>query len=134
MDIAQTYSTTIAALGSMAVLMFCQLLIADVIGIRSRHVPGSQVPADHDNALFRASRTVANTNESIAVFILAAVFCMLSGASGSATGYAAWTFVVARFFYALCYYSNWQVPRSVMFGVSLMAIVALIILGFSTWL
>jgi uncharacterized MAPEG superfamily protein len=113
--------------------MFCQLLIADVIGIRSKHVPGSQVPSDHGNTLFRASRTVANTNESIAVFILAVLFCVLSGASASATGYAAWTFVIARFLYAVCYYANWQVPRSVMFGVSVLAIAALIILGFSAW-
>lgn len=73
MDLTQTYSMTIAALGSVAVLMLCQLLIADVVGLRTKHVPGSQVPTDHDNLLFRASRVVANTNESIAIFILAVI-------------------------------------------------------------
>lgn len=134
MELAQTYSTTIAALGTLAVLMFCQLLVADVIGLRSKHVPGSQVPSDHNNPLFRASRAVANTNESIAIFILAVLFCMLSGASANATGYSAWAFVIARLLYAACYYSNWQLPRSAMFGISLLALAALLIAGFSVWL
>jgi uncharacterized MAPEG superfamily protein len=131
MELAQTYSTTIAALGTLAVLMFFQLLVADLIGLRTKHVPGSQVPSDHSNPLFRASRTVANTNESIAIFILAVLFCMLSGASASATGYSAWAFVIARLLYAACYYLNWQSPRSAMFGISLVALVALLITGFS---
>ena len=79
MELAQTYSITIIALGAMAVLMFCQLLIADVIGIRSKHVPGSQVAADHNNIHFRASRTVANTNESIAIFVLAVTVRLRTG-------------------------------------------------------
>ena len=113
------------------VLMFCQLLIADFIGIRSKHLPGAQVPADHDNLLFRATRAVANSNESIAIFLLAVLFCMLAGASASLTAYAAWGFVVARFFYAICYYSDLRLPRSILFGLSLIAIAVLLILGFS---
>ena len=131
MDLAQTYSITITALGALAVLMFCQLLIADVIGLRAKHIPGSQVPADHKNLLFRASRTVANTNEGIAIFLLAVIFCMLSGASASATAYAAWVFVGGRFFYALCYYFNLQLLRSTVFGISLVALAALLIIGFT---
>lgn len=134
MDLVQTYSITIVALGALAVLMLGQLLVADVIGIRSKHVPGSQIPTDHGNLLFRASRTVANTNESIAVFILAVLFCILSGAPASTTGYAAWGFVTARALYSVCYYLNWQLPRSVMFGLSLVAIVSLLVCGGSVWL
>lgn len=133
MEIAQTYSMTIAALGALAVLMLGQLLVADVIGIRSKHVPGSQVPSDHENPLFRASRVVANTNESVAIFMLAVLFCMLSGASASATGYSAWAFVIARLLYAACYYLNWQLSRSVIFGMSLLALLALLVGGYSTW-
>ena len=131
MDIAQSYSMTVAALGALAVLMYCQVLIVDVLGLRARHVPGSQVPADHNDPLFRAGRTVANTNESIAVFILGVLFCVLSGASASATGYAAWGFVLARLLYAFCYYLNAQLLRSVMFGLSLLAIAVLLVIGFS---
>ncbi|QFU75155.1 MAPEG family protein [Halioglobus maricola] len=134
MDLAHTYSMAISALGALAILMFCQLLVADVVGLRSRHIPGSAVPADHENPLFRASRTVANTNESIAIFILAILFCMLCGAPASATAYAAWAFVVARCLYAVCYYLNLQILRSVMFGISLLALTALLVLGGSAWL
>ncbi|MEM6605819.1 MAG: MAPEG family protein [Pseudomonadota bacterium] len=134
MELIETYTTTIAALGSLAALMFGQLLIADVVGLRSKHIPGSQVPSDHGNPLFRASRTVANTNESIAIFILATAFCLLSGSSPSATGYSAWAFVIARFSYAVCYYLNWQLPRSAMFGLSLAALAALLVNGFLVWL
>ena len=133
MDLAQTYPMTVAALGALAVLMFCQLLVADVVGLRSKHIPGSPVPADHDNPLFRTSRTVTNTNESIAIFILAILFCMLSGAPAGTTAYAAWAFVIARFLYAVCYYSNLQLLRSTMFGISLIALAALLVIGCSVW-
>ena len=65
MDILQTYQYTIYAMGAMSLLLLLQLLVADVVGIRSKHTPGAAVAADHDDLLFRASRTVANTNESI---------------------------------------------------------------------
>ena len=134
MEIAQTYSMTVLALGVLAVVMFCQLLLADVIGLRSGHMPGALAPADHDNLLFRATRTVANTNESIAIFILAILFCTMSGAPAAATAYAAWSFVIARILYAVCYYSNLKLLRSSVFGISLLAIAALLVIGCSAWL
>ena len=134
MEIAQTYSMTILALGVLAIAMFVQLLVADVIGLRSGHVPGSLAPADHDNLLFRATRTVANANESIAIFVLAIFFCMLSGAPAGPTAYAAWAFVIARVLYAICYYANLKVLRSSVFSISLLAIAALLIIGCSVWL
>ncbi len=134
MDLATTYSLTIAALGALGALMLCQLLIADITGLRSGHLPGSQVPANHDEPLFRTVRTVANTNESIAIFILAVLFCLLSGAPAESTAYAAWAFVAARLLYAVCYYANLKPLRSIMFGLSLLAIAALLVIGFSGWL
>jgi len=133
MHLEYTYSLTIFALGFLAVLMFLQVLVADIVGIRDKHVPGSHIPSDHGDLLFRASRVVANTNEIIAVFILAVLICLLSGAPENATGYSAWTFVVARLLYAAFYYLNWQLARSTIFGVSLMAIAGLIVVGFSAW-
>lgn len=134
MELVQSYSITIVALGSLAALMLCQLLVADVVGIRLKHVPGSQVPSDHENPLFRASRVVANTNESVAIFVLAVFFCILSEAAANTTGYAAWAFVMARFLYAVCYYSNWQLARSVVFALSLVSLAALLANGFWQWL
>ena len=127
------YESTILALGAMALLMFVQLIVADVVGIRSRHSPGSPVPADHKSLLFRSTRTVANTNESVAIFVLATIFCILSNASPVYTAYASWGFVAARLVYAVFYYSNLQLLRSVTFGISLLCLVALIVTGLSAW-
>ena len=134
MDIISTYTYTITAIGSLAFLMLVQFLIADIAGIRSKHLPGSTVSVDHKDFLFRATRSVANTNESIAIFILAIIFCILSNASPLATSYAAWAFVIARFFYALCYYFNIKIMRSIIFGISLLALTALLIIGLLVWL
>ena len=134
MEIAQSYSMTVLALGVLAVVMYCQLLVADVIGLRSGHIPGALVPVDHENPLFRATRTVANTNESIAIFILAILFCAMSGAPAAATAYAAWSFVIERILYAVCYYSNLKLLRSSVFVISLVALAALLVIGSSVWL
>ncbi len=128
------YEDTVLALGGMAVLMFVQLLVADVLGIKSRHTPGSVVPADHENPLFRATRVMANTNESIAIFILAVLFCIYSSASPVYTAYAAWGFVATRAGYAMCYYCNVQLLRSLVFGISLLFLLALLLIGISVWL
>ncbi len=130
--IFQEYGLSIAALGFIAVLMLIQILVSDVLGILRKHVPGTPVQADHANLLFRASRTVGNTNESIAVFICALLFCMLSAASPLYTAYAAWAFALSRTAYAIFYYANVPVARSVSFGFSLLAIAALLVVGLFT--
>jgi uncharacterized MAPEG superfamily protein len=101
----------------MALLMLIQIVMADVLGILAKHVLGTPIEANHDSLLFRANRTVANTNESIAVFILVVVFCVLAGASPVHTAYA------------IFYYANWQLLRSVVFGVSLLFLFALLLIG-----
>lgn len=126
------YESTILALGFMALLMLMQLVVADVIGIKSKHPPGSPVPADHKNPLFRSTRVVGNTNESIAIFVLAALFCIFSNASPTYTAYASWGFVFARVAYAVCYYGNLKLFRSIVFGVSVLCLLVLIATGFAT--
>ena len=128
----EAYASTTAALGTMTLLLLVQLVIADITGITWKHTPGTSVAEDHGNLLFRAVRTVANTNESIAIFICALLFCVLSGASPDYTAYGAWAFVTFRLIYAICYYSNLQTPRSIAFGFSLLSLVALLITGVST--
>jgi len=130
MNIAETYGLTIFAIGALALLLLCQLLVADVVGIRSKHTPGSAIGGGHSDLLFRVTRTVANTNESIAIFLLATIFCILSDASPAYTAYAAWSFVLSRALYALCYYSNLQLLRSVVFGLSLLSLAGLLVIGF----
>ena len=80
-DWVLAYATTIWMLGVMDILMLVQLLVVDVAGIRVGHVPGSAVTGDHGQFFFRAARAHANTNESVAIFILAALFGILLQAS-----------------------------------------------------
>ncbi|GAB5453084.1 MAG: hypothetical protein Hals2KO_34120 [Halioglobus sp.] len=129
MELAQIYGSTFQALGAMALLMLLQVLVADVVGIRARHTPGSLVTANHDDLLFRTSRTVANTNETIAIFLLATLFCVLTSASPAYTAYAAWAFVTCRALYACCYYANLQIARSTVFGLALLCLAALLVIG-----
>lgn len=109
--------------------MFVQLLVADVLGIRNKHVPGTPVEPDHSNLLFRASRAVANTNESVAIFVCALLYCTLGYAHPIYTAYLAWAFVLARALYAVCYYANLQTPRSICFGLSLLILLAMLVVG-----
>lgn len=126
------YESTVLALGAMGALMLLQLLVADVAGIAVKHVPGSAVPADHNNFLFRATRTVANSNESIAIYLLAVIFCILTAANPYYTMIAAWAFVTTRLVYCVCYYANVQLLRSITFGLSLLCLAALLLIGLFT--
>lgn len=126
---ADMYAPAILSLGVIAGLMLIQMLVVDVIGIRAKHVPGAPVPADHDNLLFRATRAHANTNESIAVFILLLLFCMISSASPAWVNGLAWTYLAGRAGHMLCYYANLKLARSMAFGVSLVALIGLLVVG-----
>lgn len=129
----ENYSVLISAMGALALIQIIQLVVADVIGILSKHTPGAVVEANHDNILFRASRVFANTNETISVFILASVFSMFVNASPEVTGTAAWSYVIARVLYAFCYYANLKTMRSIIFGFSLLALVVLFLSGVYAW-
>lgn len=129
MDILTAYSAVSSAIGAMAALMFVQIIGGDIIGIRAKHLPGAAVDADHSNIHFRAARTVANTNESIAVFILAVIFGVFQGADPKLMSYAAWAFVVSRAAYALCYYLDIRALRSIVFALALLSLLGLLILG-----
>lgn len=126
-----SYEHATLALGYVAALMFLQILVADVVGIVNKQVPGTPVEASHANTLFRVTRAVGNINESIGVFICAILFCFFSGASPEYTAYAAWGYAISRTLFTVCYYANIQTLRSICFGVSLLFIAALIVLGAS---
>ncbi len=127
----EAYAGAVAALGYVAVLMLVQLVVADVVGIRQRHVPGSPVEANHNSVLFRVGRTVGNTNESIAIFICALLFCFYAAGSPTYTSYCAWGFAVFRTLYAVCYYANLQTLRSVSFALALLSLVGLVGVGWA---
>lgn len=127
-----SYEITVLSWGALGLLLLVQLIVADVVGIRAKHPPGAPVPADHGNLLFRTTRTVSNTNESIAIYIVLVLFCIFSGADAAYTGYLSWGFVASRAAYALCYFFDQRTLRSICFGVSLVVLVALLVTGIVT--
>lgn len=124
------YLLTLNAWAALAILLLLQVLVVDISALRAKHIPGTPVEANHDNFLFRATRTVANTNETIALYIVTVLFCLFSGANPDHTGYLSWAYVAARAAYAGCYYFDLRLWRSVCFGASLLSLVALLVVGF----
>ena len=129
MDILDSYSLSIVGLGFFGLLTLVQLLVADIAGLKAKHIPGSAITGGHDSFLFRASRAHANTNESIGIFILLVLFVFLSGANPTLTASAIWSYLGFRLLHALFYYLNIQTMRSVVFGLSLLCLLALFVIG-----
>jgi len=123
------YAPTIWALGTTGGLLLIQILVADIAGIRVHHAPGTPVPADPTSFLFRAVRAHANTNESVAVFILLALFGILSMVSVSTLNILAWVYVAGRVGHMLFYYAGIAPLRSVSFAVSILALLGMLVLG-----
>jgi len=123
------YATTVWMLGLMGILMLVQLSVLDVAGIRAGHVPGSPVTGDHGQFFFRAARAHANTNESIAIFMLAALFGIILHASPRWLNGAAVVFVAARGAHMLCYYGNVPLARSGAFVVAFIALIVMLAAG-----
>ena len=127
------YAPTIWATGAMGGLLLIQLLVVDLAGIKAHHRPGTPVQVDHNNFLFRVTRAHANTNESIAGFVLLALFAVLSAASAGWLNTLSWAYVLARVAHMLFYYAGLQLLRSVAFGASLAALFGMLIVGLSAW-
>lgn len=127
------YTPTIISFGAVAVLLLIQLVVADLAAIKVRHRPGMPIEANHGNFLFRSARAYANTNETIAAFILLALFGILSGASSEWLNIFAWVYVGARLAHMLCYYLNLQLLRSIVFGVGVIALFGMLGVGIRAW-
>lgn len=128
-DWVMPYATTVWMLGLMGILMVVQLIVVDVAGIRVGHVPGAAVTGDHSQFFFRAARAHANTNESIAIFILAVLFGILMHASPWWLNGAAVVYVVARGAHMIAYYSNVPLARSGSFVVAFVALIIMLAAG-----
>jgi uncharacterized MAPEG superfamily protein len=133
-EVLTPYATTITTTGAVGGLMLIQLLVADMIGITSRHIPGTPVEADHKNKLFRAVRALANTNESVSIFILLAMFSIAVAASPAWINGLALTYLGGRVGHMVCYYLNIKLMRSISFAVSLIALLGLFTVSGAAWL
>ncbi len=127
--VMENYLPTLWAFGAMGGMMLLQILVIDVISIRRHHPPGTAVNSDHADALFRATRVLGNTNESIAIFILLSVFAVMSAAAPNWVNGLVWLYVVARTAHMLFYYLNLKILRSVAFSFVLVALAGLLLAG-----
>lgn len=131
---ASEYSLTITAIGLIGVLALIQLLVADILGIIQGHTPGTSIEETHDSLLFRAVRSHANTNETIATFIGLAVFAIAVNANPIWINNFSLIYIIGRIGHMLCYYTNLKILRSVAFAISLVALFGIAIISWSKWL
>jgi len=123
----QPFAPTIWALMFIGGLLLMQLLIADAAGLVSGHVPGTAVVSSHESFHFRATRAHANTNESIASFILLTFTGIAVGVEHQWLNWLSITYCVSRFAHMGFYLIGWGALRSVSFGLSLLALFGILI-------
>ena len=125
MELISAYHLTGLAMGTAGILLFIQLLVADVAGLRIPHIPGAPIDPDHNSFWFRATRSLSNMNENVPIFIIFTLVGILSAADPVWLGRMAWVYIAARAAYMLCYWFNIKLMRSVCFGISLLALLGL---------
>ena len=130
----EPYTAVILITGLVASLIVIQITIVDVLSLATKHTPGFPVPADHNNPLFRANRALANTNESIALFLLVVVFGIGAGADPKWLTIFAWVYFAGRVGHMICYYADFKLIRSTSFSVALVCLLGMLVVGFISYL
>jgi uncharacterized MAPEG superfamily protein len=123
------YMPAIASIGIIGALILVQLVVADIVGIISKHTPGAPIPADHETLLFRAHRAHANTNESVAAFLALTVYAMAVSATPSWLNTLCLVYIAGRVGHMLCYYANLKLLRSISFGISILVLFGILFVG-----
>jgi len=126
-EFAVPYGSALTACVLLGALYLVQAMVADVVGIRTGHVPGMPITSGHGDLLFRTTRAQANTNENLPIFLLLSVSAMLLGAGVVWTNRLVWTFVLARAAHMLAYYADLRLLRSTIFTVSTVALIGLLV-------
>jgi uncharacterized MAPEG superfamily protein len=128
-NITAHYNATLGALLAVGGMVLLQLIIADFAAIRAGHKAGTPIPADFSRFYCRAARAHANTNESVAAFLVLAVAGLFLSASAVWLNALCWAYVGCRMGHMLAYYFNKKLARSTAFGLSLVALLGLLIVG-----
>ena len=132
MELFDPYKITLLVAGLTGLMMLIQILIADVAAIKEQHTPGYPVKPDHTSFLFRAARAHANTNESIAVFVLFLLFGVFSASSALYLNAFSSIYLVSRIAHMCFYYGNFKLARSISFPLSLIGLIGMFITGLMT--
>lgn len=134
MEYLASYSITILTMAGVGFILLLQLIILDVVGIKAKHTPGHAIEPNHNDFIFRASRAHANTNESIAIYILFAIFGILSSANPLWLNVFSGTYLLGRTGHMLCYYAGISLARSICFGISIAGLLGMLGIGLLAWL
>jgi len=129
LEVLQPYVVTLWCVLSVGGLLLIQLLVADIVGLSNGHVPGTTVEESHASLQFRTMRAHANTNESIASFILLAIGGIAFGANPQWLNWLASLYLGSRVAHTFCYWSGWGIARSIAFVVSLIALFGMLVIG-----
>lgn len=134
MDVLSQYGSSVLVLGLTGLLLFVQLIVADVIGIKQGHIPGTAVIVGHDKFIFRANRAFANTNETLGILLLFISFAVLSEGDPQLVNGFAMLYLGGRIGHMLFYYANLKLLRSIAFAVSTAALLGIFVTGILRWL
>ncbi|EGQ8047273.1 MAPEG family protein [Vibrio parahaemolyticus] len=134
MELVAQYGTSVLVLGLSGMLFFVQLLVADVVGIKKGHIPGTAVTDGHESFLFRSNRAFANSNETVGILILFTLFAILSSANPVWVNNLSIVYFIGRVGHMVFYYANFQLMRSVFFVVSAIGLLGIFITGIMRWL
>jgi len=129
MEFITPYQGLVLIFGIIGLMSFMQLVIADLCAIKTKHTPGYPIEADHTRFLFRTVRAHANTNETIAIFILFSLFGIFSAANAEWLTNFAIAYLVGRVLHMFFYYANIQLARSAAFVLVLIGLLGMFIVG-----
>ena len=119
------------ALGLAALLQAVQIGLAGAVMNRDTGPRWNAGPRDSQPEFSpltgRLRRAVNNHFEALALFTIAVVLVMLTGASSGLTATAAWLYLAARVLYVPAYAYGWTPWRSLIWAVGFVATLAMIL-------
>lgn len=133
MELIAAYKTSVLVLGLTGLTFFIQLLVADLVSIKQKHVPGTLVEQSHNNLLFRVSRAFANSNETVGILLLFLAFAVLSSATPVWVNGFAVVYLAGRWGHMASYYADLKLLRSISFTISAIALFGLFAVGACRW-
>lgn len=107
--------------------------MADIVGLKRGHTPGTAVTAGHDDFLFRSNRAFANSNETVGILVLFMLFAIFSSANPVWVNNLSLVYFFGRVGHMVFYYANLQLMRSVAFVVSAIGLLGIFITGLLAW-
>lgn len=134
MEFLLPYKMTIWVLGSLGALLLLQLVVLDIAIRSQKHIPGFTIEANHEHFLFRANRALANSNESLGIFIVFVLFALFSQPIAHWINGFSVVYLFGRIGHMLCYYFNMKILRSIFFVVSLFGLIGLFVTAVVAWL